>query len=93
MSSIWYAIKYPVKLKFPLIEKKNAISYVHAFKNEATFFTAIKWNWKYILDEILFKAPPVYFFLLLNFRQNIGQISFQSAQLEASRHNKIFKWF
>lgn len=36
MSSIWYAIKYPMKLKFPLIEKKNAISYVHAFKNEAT---------------------------------------------------------
>lgn len=66
---------------------------MHAFKNEATFFTAIKWNWKYILDEILFKAPPVYFFLLLNYRQNIGQISFQSAQLEASRHNKIFKWF
>ena len=63
MSFIWYAIKYPVKLKFPLIEKKkNAVSYVHAFKNEATFFTAIKWNWKYILDEILFKAPPVYFF-------------------------------
>lgn len=52
-----------MKLKFPLIEKKNAISYVHAFKNEATFFTAIKWNWKYILDEILFKAPPVYFFI------------------------------
>ena len=64
MSSIWYAIKYPVELKFPLIEKKNAISYVHAFKNEATFFTAIKWNWKYILDEILFKAPPVYFFFI-----------------------------
>ena len=55
-------MKYPVKLKFPLIEKKTAISYVHAFKKEATFFTAIKWNWKYILDEILFKAPPVYFF-------------------------------
>lgn len=49
--------------KVPLNWKKNAISYVHAFKNEATFFTAIKWNWKYILDEILFKAPPVYFLI------------------------------
>ena len=85
--------KISSETKVPLNWKKNAISYVHAFKNEATFFTAIKWNWKYILDEILFKAPPGYFFLLLNYRQNIGQISFQSAQLEASRHNKIFKWF
>lgn len=85
--------KISSETKVPLNWKKNAISYVHVFKNEATFFTAIKWNWKYILDEILFKAPPVYFFLLLNYRQNIGQISFQSAQLEASQHNKIFKWF
>ena len=54
--------KISSETKVPLNLKKNAISYVHAFKNEATFFTAIKWNWKYILDEILFKAPPVYFF-------------------------------
>lgn len=56
--------KISSETKVPLNWKKNAISYVHAFKNEATFFTAIKWNWKYILDEILFKAPPVYFFLI-----------------------------
>lgn len=54
--------KISSETKVPLNwKKKNAVSYVHAFKNEATFFTAIKWNWKYILDEILFKAPPVYF--------------------------------
>ena len=56
--------KISSETKVPLNWKKNAISYVHAFKNEATFFTAIKWNWKYILDEILFKAPPVYFFFI-----------------------------
>ena len=71
--------KISSETKVPLNWKKNAISYVHAFKNEATFFTAIKWNWKYILDEILFKAPPVYFFFIAElqtkYRSNFISVS------------------
>lgn len=37
-----------------------------------------------------FLKHPQSIFLLLNYRQNIGQILFQSAQLEASQQNKIF---